>query len=315
MKNSQNLHQEFVRLGSQRHKLTKELCALLPQICEKEIYKKEGYVTIYEYAGKIAGLSKSVVQKVLQTEKHLKGKPHLQAAVKSHGIHKVALVARLATPETDRFFADKTGNMSKGSLFEFAREIRGKQENDKLDMNLFNCSAIQPKINLELDEEMQFLFLKLKNKLGKNLSNKEVMRQILKKLAEQEFNRKTRGQIALKVKNFPGKKIANTKKHGKITGRYINVRKKQEVLTRSGEKCEYPGCSNPIEVFHHTERFAVKKNHDSVKALCRKHHEFAHNGLIRNETSDPKNWKISIKNSLKNTADIFYQKHRKKALL
>jgi hypothetical protein len=56
--------------------------------------------------------------------KNLKGKPHLQKAVESEGIHKVALVAKLATPASDAAFADKVRNMSKLSLEELTRELR-----------------------------------------------------------------------------------------------------------------------------------------------------------------------------------------------
>ena len=128
MKNHKTIHEKFVQLGNKRRKITYELLALLPEIYGKQIYREFGCATICEYAGKFAGLSKSVVQKVLRTDKHLEGKPHLKEAVKSQGIHKVALVARHATNETDAVFADKVENMSKSALQEMSKEIAAKKE-------------------------------------------------------------------------------------------------------------------------------------------------------------------------------------------
>lgn len=342
MQNSDKiLHQKFVQLGNQRHRLTKEICALLPDIYKKEIYKKEGYATIYEYAGKIAGLSKFVVEKVLRIEKHLEGKIYLKQAIKTQGIHKVGLVAKLATPETDKFFAGIVENSSKEALLEFAREVREKQGlcDTREDKTKSLCHAVQSKINIELDEEMRFLFLKLKKKLGENLSNKEAMRRILLKLTDQECqqnkNMQTSQQAFQKVKNFPGKKIANLEKDDEINkqentvsenqpsksaGRYIPAEKKRELLKRNNGKCEYPNCSNPAEIFHHSDRFAVSKSHDSVSGMCKVHHEFAHNGLIQNEKDGFEKWQLNVEenntnNQLADRIDILYKRYRQEALI
>ena len=63
--NITTLHKEFIRLGKVRNKITYKLLSLLPKIVEFEIYKKYNYSSIYEYAGKLAGLSHSVVEKAL----------------------------------------------------------------------------------------------------------------------------------------------------------------------------------------------------------------------------------------------------------
>ena len=60
-------------------------------------------------------MSRSVVQKTLRVSKHLRDKPNLQKTVEKHGIHKVSLVATLATPETEKAWADKVENMNKQS--------------------------------------------------------------------------------------------------------------------------------------------------------------------------------------------------------
>ena len=175
----EDLHKKFIKLGRERNRITYKLLALLPEIYERGIYK-EYYPSIYEYAGRLAGLSRGVVDKALQLEKKLEDKPCLQKAIETQGVHKVAIIANIATPETDRAFADKVENMSKGALQQLSKEIRGKQE----------------RITIELDEEMRFMFIQIKKELGIT-SNKEALREILKQ--------KTNPQ---KVQKIPGEKEA-----------------------------------------------------------------------------------------------------------
>lgn len=119
----ESLHLKFVKLGSDRRKLTNELLALLPEIYEKKIYRKYA-ATIVEYAGKFGGLSKGVVLKRLRLEKYLEEKPLLKEAIKTEGVHKVALVANLATAETEAIWVDKLKNMSKAAVQELSKERR-----------------------------------------------------------------------------------------------------------------------------------------------------------------------------------------------
>jgi len=163
-----SLHRQFLILGRERNKITYKLLSLLPQIYKQKIYQKHGYATIYEYAGKLAGLSHSVVEKALKLEEKLKDKPNLQKAIETQGIHKVSIVASIATPENEKMFADKVENMSKPALQQFSKELRGK---------------IQTTWQIEMDSEMMKMFLKLKEKVGRDLSNKEAMRRMLVRMA------------------------------------------------------------------------------------------------------------------------------------
>lgn len=216
-----NLHKKFLRLGRERNRLLNEMMDILPEIYESGIWKKYAD-SIVEYAGKYGGISGSAVRKRLRLEKHLKNKPVLKEAIKTAGVNKVDLVARLATPETDEAFADKVNNMSKGAVAELAKELRGKWcdgqmetvivrasfdiSNDKksflgedgeirdeqmgarsrkIGVESQECRAVPTKIKLELDEEMSGLFLRLKEKWG--LSNREVMKILLTNAVRTEF--------------------------------------------------------------------------------------------------------------------------------
>ncbi len=289
MKNS--LHQKFVDLGRERNKITYKLLALLPEIYKMRIYKKECYATIYEYAGKLAGLSHGVVEKTLSTYKNLDGKPYLQKAVETHGIHKVALVVKLANHKTDAAWADKVKNMSKTALAELAREVRMKRDDAADVATAEACVASPVSIKIELDDEMQFMFLKLKKRLGNNLSNKEVMRRILRKLTTKEKN--PRGQIKAVSKG--------------VVKRYVPAQQKRASLVKSEGKCAYPSCNRPSDLLHHRQRFHELRSHESIIPLCKTHHEFAHNGLIANEKADMKNWRLSIDDGVHTYSDAMFR--------
>ena len=297
------LHQQFLILGRERNKITYKLLALLPQIYKQKIHEKHGYATIYEYAGKLAGLSYSTVKKALNLEKKLENKPLLQKAIEKHGVHKVAIIANLATPETEKMFVDKITNMSKPALQQLSKELRGK---------------IQTSWQIEMDEEMMKTFLKLKKNLGKfgdNLSNKEALRRMLKKWGEESGHSKSsRRDDYLCENNKNESKIVMVKieepqrqaeKDQVFTGdfcedelsrcddyfcendknessRYIPVAKKRFALAKTNGGCSHPNCQNPAQIFHHQIRFSQSKSHESIVALCRIHHEFAHNGITEN---------------------------------
>ena len=133
---------------------------------------------------------------------------------------------------------------------------------------------------IELDEEMKFLFLKLKNKLGENFSNKEFLRRMLKMMVENEKSLKQ----AKKTRKILGEKVT----------RYIPIQQRREAFAKTDGRCAFPNCIKPAEILHHRERFSIRKSHESIIPLCKEHHEFAHNGLIQNEVGEPKKWKTEI---------------------
>lgn len=284
---SLTLHHQFVELGRQRNRLTYQLLELLPEIFERKIYKKYGCVTIEEYSGKFAGLPKSVVQKRLRLEKHLVDKPALKALVGSQGVHKVALVANFATVSTDKLWADKVQNMSKAGLESLAKEMRGHLAQQQK-LSSFPCSAASERITLELTGELLFLFLKMKKRFGGNLSHSEALKKMLEKLQGVSESK----NVKIRPLNYTQPSEVENKQQSE--SRYIPVPLRTMALASTSGKCSYPNCQHPYELFHHRERFANHKSHDSIVPLCKNHHEFMHNGLIIDEKNAPENWKIEI---------------------
>ncbi len=329
------LHKKFLRLGRERNRLLNEMLDILPEIYESGIWKNYAD-SIVEYAGKYGGISDTAVKKRLRLEKHLESKPALREAIKTAGVNKVDLVARLATPKTDEAFADKVNNMSKGAVAELAKELREKWSDGQIAPQ--ECRAVPTKIKLELDEEMSGLFLRLKEKWG--LSNREVMKILLTNAVRTEFPSKRvsvksmRTQTAKKVKSVTGdktmKKVTAVTKS--VTGenlaaggqavsteaaasatsevapagesRYINAYQKRAIFEKHNHQCGYNGCNKPAQHLHHIDRWHHHKKHTKIIPLCKIHHEFAHNGLVENEKN---NWQLNISGRPRTEADRVYR--------
>lgn len=267
--NSKTLHQQFVLLGQEHKALVNKMASLLPEIYYSGIYKKYAE-NIYEYGRKYAGLSSGVVSKILFTFKKIENRPALKEAVIDAGIHKVALVATIATPQNELFLAEKVRSMSKAAVVELAKEIRGQKKKT---------------LKLELDSEMQFLFKKLKKESGReNIADEEFLKELLIKLADlpvEGVNVQSKKRNIKKVKFSPGD--GNFKKQS----RHIPVAVKRLVVQNTRGKCAFPDCAKVYEQIHHTVPYSYLPRHipEYLQPLCKTHHELVHNGIKPNLTS------------------------------
>ena len=279
---NKELHKQFVKLGLERNKLTYSLLSLLPRIYEEKVYRSF-CKTIEEYAGKYGGLSKRVVKKTLNLEVHLKDKPLLKEAIKEFGVHKVNIVARVATKETEKYWLEKVKTMSKDSLEGFVREYR--------------TGKVGQSIRIRLSVKVAKKFLNLRSELDKNLSNEEALEKLLTEL--EEFRK---GKSVSKPR---GKRERKRTLEGKVISRNIP----KIVKLNLSKICVYPECNELAEVYHHRIRFSEQKNHKSVVPLCKRHHEFAHNGLIKNELGAPSSWKLQMNGQLSHADELYHKYH------
>jgi len=309
--NDLELHHRFKKLGTIRNRITYKLLALLPKIAARKIYEKKGYRTVHEYAARLAGLTPDVVTKALAVAKKLSDKPLLQAQIEKVGVHKVALVASLATSETEKIWAEKVESMSKKTLEVFTKEYRQTGSFD-------SGRAADENLKIELDHEMQKMFYKLKKEIGANLSNKEALRVILLKFGngERNLNCEKIGKKENRVKkvkdgnnwtvansainvdvktvdnvvnkpnsSIPGKnfdkkeKIMSGERENvkyKTETRYIQAKIKKETIAKTAGTCAYQNCTKAIENLHHQTPYSVRKTHEDLVGLCKEHHEMAH---------------------------------------
>ncbi len=246
-------------------------------------------------------------------------------------------------PENLAAWADKLKNMSKPAVQELSKEVRYKMEMGELsggvNLNLFEgsssgnlasgseksanckttpCAAAPQHIKIDLEGELFFMFLKLKKKYGENLSNREVMKKIFEKNLGEEKIEVSQSVKVIHGDNFScqeNKSLAAnfecTNQPTKKKSRYFSVRLRRSSLQKTAGKCSYPGCNRPPQIFHHTDRFANSQNHESLTPICKIHHEFAHNGLIKNEKFAIHEWQLQLQNTELDKIDQLYREYRK----
>ncbi len=326
------------------------MLAILPDIYKSGIWKKYAG-SIVEYCGKYGDIARTTVIKRLRLEENLVDKPFLRAAIEHVGVHKVAMVAKLATAETDKSYAEKVLDMSKLAVQGMSKEVRRERENNEKEgaaiSGLFDaieksdeaeqklkCAAVPTLKKIELDADASFLFMKLKAKFGKHMSDSKFMKLILEKTDETNERSVVRKKVASSdgkiVKNsltnsFTGETIAfestikeKEKKQDNPVTRYVPAKQERELIARTNGRCSYPNCNLPYDVIHHTDRFSESKSHDSIILLCKIHHEFAHNNLIENEKLGACEWKMAVVKSPAtqiSRADVLYRKFRRKSFV
>ncbi len=118
------IHDQFSRYGKNAKDWMKKCVFMLPNIEKNKIWKKNGFGSIYEYAAKIAGMSRSKVDEALWILKKIEDKPELLKVVEMKGIHRVKPIANVATIETEVFWADKAMGMSQSTLRTYVRDLK-----------------------------------------------------------------------------------------------------------------------------------------------------------------------------------------------
>ncbi len=247
-----DLHKKFVMYGSQVLKWRRKCELLLPEINRKQIWKEKRYSSIYEYAAKLAGMSRSSVDKALWVMKKIENKPELRKVVEDKGVNSVVPVANLATKETASFWADKAASMSKNALEAYAKECRKES----------NLSPGKPvRVVMDLDPEIAAKLEKMKG----DKSWDEFMSELI--------NKEKPPKVQTESRYVPSK----IKKHvlDQTSGKCACCNRKAEVL-------------HHVDRFAKSH----EHDPDKLVPLCEGHHQLAHLGYIANEHMSPAKWKV-----------------------
>ncbi|MBI5151965.1 hypothetical protein HZA39_00360 [Candidatus Peregrinibacteria bacterium] len=276
-----NLHERFAEYGKNAREWTRKCALLLPEIEKREIWRKRGFSNIYEYARVLAGMSTNAVNDALWVMKKAQDKPELIKIAKEKGINSIMPILTIATPETEKFWAEKVREMSVHTLQAYVREfkkadLQAKINGDFRDVpkhsqnqNLFSGKNLR-RIEIELEPEIADQLEKLKGAGNWN--------ETLKKL------------LTAYQENLEMKKPAAAQ----TESRYIPIEIKRHATMRTNNTCAFPNCKKPYEILHHTKRFALTHEHnpDSLVPLCKAHEQLAHLGLIENEEKLPSEWRV-----------------------
>ncbi|MBU0981244.1 HNH endonuclease [Patescibacteria group bacterium] len=257
------LNEKFTTAGKKALEWRRVCELLLPEIEREEVWRVCGFPGVYEYAAKKAGMSKNKVRECLRVLKRVESMPALMAVAEKKGINAVKPVACVATEETEEFWAGKAENLSMHALETYVRETRG-------DESLRAETSVQVSLNIkpELAKRME--------QFKKREDMEELLEAFLDNLEEDKPEVSENVTIPAAMKRF--------------------------VINRTGEKCSFPGCTNPYVELHHARRYSMERRHDPdhIHALCKVHHELAHNGLIGNEERPPWTWYVLERPDLTN---------------
>jgi len=110
---------------------------LLPEVFRRKLYEKKGFISIFEFAKKLAGMSEEQVRLVLNLEKRFSETPTLKTLLTSGkvSINKLARVVSIVTPENEKFLAMQVQVLSKNAVETLVRDEKFAKTNDKKDQN------------------------------------------------------------------------------------------------------------------------------------------------------------------------------------
>lgn len=250
----ENLHGKFVEYGRNAKLWMNQCKMLLPEINRQRIWYFKGYGSIFEYAAKLAGLSHGQVRDALRIMKRIEDKPALLKVAEEKGLGAVRPVATIATGETQEFWAEKAGEMSKNTLEVFVRESRPR--------TTFNQKTIQITLSQQTASKLE--------KLKGDRDWEDVIIELLS------------GTSLQKPDPVESKSA------------YIPAAIKNYVIEKYHGLCAFPGCNKEFDELHHTYRFSLTGVHDpdQIVPLCKQHHDLAHHGLIENESKSPDKWQV-----------------------
>lgn len=355
MQNDQSwltLHQQFVQYGRNAKEWTRKCQLLLPQIVKQQIWRKKRFTSIYEYAAKLAGMNHDQVNEALRVLHKAEIFPSLMKVIEEKGINAVKPVIGIVTKENESLFAEKAMTMNKNTLEIFVRHVRennfqitGLPRKSEQSVNLQSlplgssvpsaglgsqnlscdlqsitesCTSQKVTIAMQLNPETADELNKIKAKSDWNTTISALLKLRREKLEQEKpetVEVKTKLSTAIN-KSTPIK--SNVKKPAIYTSRAIPADIKKYVIAKTNSTCAFPGCHEPHNILHHTDRFAMYHTHDPDKIfpLCEAHEKLAHLGLIENENQPPKYWKLRAQPDYDNPKyeiDRVVEKHRQPA--
>ncbi len=294
--------------GAEALAARRKFAGLLPEVYRRDLesrgflrktwLEKRGYTCIYEFAARLAGMSRKQVDLVMRLDQRFEAIPVLRSALVEGEIsaNKLARVASIATAENQTELLRKTEILSSRALEIYVRERKlengsangnggsaGKNENQdglskaKNDQKVLHVHHFEAPTETQPDADILAAFsLELKQKIrelkAKGIDINSLFMEFLQK-REHEISEKMDklGQEQLKARQE--KCII-----GKPSSRHVPAIIKKIVMAKYGNICVAERCGKPAAHLHHERRFATFGSHDPrfLRPLCRAHHELKH---------------------------------------
>lgn len=282
----------------------------MPEIEKRRIWRKRGFSCIYEYAAKIAGMSREKVDNSLRILKKLEGKPILRKVAEEKGLNVIRSVLTISNNGGEEFWARKASEMSRHTMETYVREYKKQYGQVQSDQNVLSGQVKDKQIQIcnfrtgpgaiseksTSDTGAAGLIDKqtpAKIKITIDL-DPETAEKLAKLKGFGEWDALMKELIALKEEKLQKELEAEKPKKVETDSRHVPIKIQRYVMKKTNGLCAFPGCKRRAEILHHTQRFALEKVHDPdrVAALCGAHHAIAHQGLIENEESSVASWRI-----------------------
>ena len=106
------MHLQFSEYGMNAKEWLRKCALMLPEIERRKIWKKKKFGSIFEYAAKLAGMSKNQVYDALRIVRKVENLPALRRVVEEKGVNAVRAVATIVTEENEMFWAKKAMEIS-----------------------------------------------------------------------------------------------------------------------------------------------------------------------------------------------------------
>lgn len=282
--------------GSESKKWMRKFSVLLPEVLKRDLYRKKGFCSVYEFAAKVAGMNRDTVDRVLKLNSELGDKPVLRALIEKEGWSKVRVVASVATKETERFWAEKVRILPKSALETYAKEVREKLVSkseignmngsaNNSEITLFDCTAAGltdvpgdgiaenwTNLSIKLDKETEFRLRLLRQKIERQKHQKitynELLGEMLNMIDEIVDEKQSEKSVIMDKENC-GVKCEETdmgngtdKKNksgiSRPATRHVPLAIKRKIWEKYRGHCSCPGCNKPATNIHHLRRFATK---------------------------------------------------------
>ena len=268
-----NTHEKFKEYGAKSLEYRRKCEMLLPEIFKSEIWREKGFLSIYEYAAKLAGMSAAVVDDCLKIHKRIEDNPELMAIAELKGLRAVKPVAYIATQETAEFWADKAAEMSQHTLQTYVKEFRNESD-----------VKAEEEVTMKLKPEV----LKQLEKMRGELTWNDLMERLLGNDVPEAVEASSR-HVPNEMQRFS---------KGKFNGKchYPNCTRPGEILHHTQRFA--------LERVHDPARLVY---------LCKAHEQIAHLGLFDNEDEAPHSWRLreaADKSDLKYFVDRKVQMYR-----
>jgi hypothetical protein len=242
----QQLYEQCREYGEKARLWRSKFLGLLPEVYRRRLYEKKGFSSICEFAAKLAGVSKEQVHRVLNLEKRFEDKPILKEMLTKGEVsmNKLARVASIATKENQESLAAQVKILSNRALETLVRDEKSLDRNG-LHKGSFEDKSVHVHTSakeFQLSEEVKQKLLEFEEK---GLDANAILLELLKK-----------------------RELEMVLEKEQLSQEQRNTEKKPSRAIPSKVK----------KLIHHTQRYALSRNHDPyfLAPLCKEHHEIAH---------------------------------------